>query len=95
MATEELTVTVSEELAAAVRQAAAAAGQSISGFTAAALRLELIAVEAGMRAAPGAALPRYAEVMAVLAQPADVSPPTISSDLHAGATERRLSDSTD
>ena len=75
MATEELTVTVSEELAAAVRQAAAAAGQSISGFTAAALRLELIAVEAGMRAAPdrGGAPPKYAEVMAVLAEPADVS----------------------
>ncbi|MGW4766721.1 hypothetical protein ACWEO2_01585 [Nocardia sp. NPDC004278] len=82
MATEELTVTVSEELAAAVRQAAAAAGQSISGFTAAALRLELIAVEAGMRAAPDrcAAPPRYAQVMAVLAQPADVSPITRLSD---------------
>ncbi len=83
MATEELTVTVSEELAAAVRQAAAAVGQSISGFTAAALRLELIAVDAGMRAAPGAAPPKYPEVIAVLAQPADVSP------------RRRLSDSTD
>ena len=79
MATEQLTVTVSEELAAAVRQAAAAAGQSISGFTAAALRLELIAVDAGcastVSGGAGGAPPKYAEVMAVLAQPEDLSPP--------------------
>jgi hypothetical protein len=78
MGTEELTITVSEELAAAVKRAAAAAGQSISGFTAAALRLELIAVEAGGRAAsdrgPGRVTPQYAEVMALLALPPDVSP---------------------
>ncbi|WP_039798339.1 ribbon-helix-helix protein, CopG family [Nocardia araoensis] len=76
MATEQLTVTVSEELAAAVKRAAAAAGQSISGFTAAALRLELIAVEAGCLPAAaggtGGAPPEYAEVMAVLAQPEDL-----------------------
>ncbi|MFD0363026.1 hypothetical protein ACFQZZ_16400 [Nocardia sp. GCM10030253] len=75
MATEELTVTVSEELAAAVRRAAAAAGQSVSGFTAAALRLELIAVEAGMRCASGSGHDAaYAEVMALLALPPDESP---------------------
>ncbi|MEV6432420.1 hypothetical protein [Nocardia sp. NPDC051463] len=76
MATEQLTVTVSQELAAAVRQAAAAAGQSISGFTAAALRLELIAVAAGCRASGsghGASPPAYAEVMALLALPPDES----------------------
>ncbi|MEU1550041.1 hypothetical protein [Nocardia sp. NPDC005745] len=74
MATEQLTVTVSEELAAAVKRAAAAAGQSISGFTAAALRLELIAVEAGcLPPATGGAPPEYAEVMAVLAQPEDLA----------------------
>ncbi|WP_228000601.1 hypothetical protein [Nocardia australiensis] len=75
MGTEELTITVSEELAAVVRRAATAAGQSISGFTAAALRLELIAVEAGMRATPsrrsGGVSPEYADVMAVLALPPD------------------------
>ncbi|MFD3508858.1 hypothetical protein [Nocardia sp. NPDC058666] len=47
MATEQITVTVSEELADAVRRASAAAGQSMSEFTIAAWRLELIAVEAG------------------------------------------------
>lgn len=47
MATEQITVTVSEELADAVRRASAAAGQSMSDFTTAAWRLELIAVEAG------------------------------------------------
>jgi hypothetical protein len=77
MATEQLTVTVSEELAAAVKRAAASAGQSISGFTAAALRLELIAVEAGCLPAAsggaGSAPPEYAEVMAVLAQPEDLA----------------------
>ncbi|MEV6254021.1 hypothetical protein AB0L97_12280 [Nocardia sp. NPDC051911] len=76
MTTEQLTVTVSEELAAAVKRAAAAAGQSISGFTAAALRLELIAVEAGCLPAAagrtGDTPPEYAEVMAVLAQPEDL-----------------------
>ncbi|MBF6469001.1 ribbon-helix-helix protein, CopG family [Nocardia beijingensis] len=78
MATEQLTVTVSEELAAAVKRAAAAAGQSISGFAAAALRLELIAVEAGCLPpaagrAGGSPPPEYAEVMAVLAQPEDLA----------------------
>ncbi|MFQ6392608.1 hypothetical protein ACLMAJ_04090 [Nocardia sp. KC 131] len=73
MSTEQLTVTVSEELAAAVRRAAAAAGQSISGFTATALRLELIAVEAGMRCGSGAEAPAYVEVMALLALPPDES----------------------
>ncbi|MFG1796635.1 hypothetical protein [Nocardia sp. NPDC049149] len=77
MATEQLTITVSEELAAAVKRAAAAAGQSISGFTAAALRLELIAVEAGCPpgsdCAPGAAPPRFAEVMTLLAHAEDVT----------------------
>ncbi|MBF6301748.1 hypothetical protein IU459_30020 [Nocardia amamiensis] len=77
MATEQLTVTVSEELAAAVRRAAASAGQSISGFTAAALRLELIAMEAGCRSTAaggtGAAPPAYAEVMTVLAQQEDLA----------------------
>ncbi|MEU7629757.1 hypothetical protein AB0C34_07180 [Nocardia sp. NPDC049220] len=79
MAIEQLTVTVSEELAAAVRRAAANAGQSISGFTAAALRLELIAMEAGCAGTAsngtGIAPPGYAEVMAVLAHPEDLSRP--------------------
>ncbi|WP_069162527.1 ribbon-helix-helix protein, CopG family [Nocardia altamirensis] len=74
MATEQLTITVSEELAAAVKRAAAAAGQSISGFTAAALRLELIAVEAGCSQGSGSAPPRFAEVMTLLAHAEDVTP---------------------
>jgi uncharacterized protein (DUF1778 family) len=76
MATEVLTITVSEELAKAVRMAAAAAGQSVSGFAATALRLELIAVESESRGmaerAHRPAPPGYAEVMAVLALPPDV-----------------------
>ncbi|MFI9405014.1 hypothetical protein [Nocardia sp. NPDC052316] len=74
MATEQLTITVSEELAAAVKKAAAAAGQSISGFTAAALRLELIAIEAGCRPGPNPGSSRFAEVMTVLACPEDTVP---------------------
>ncbi|PXX57357.1 ribbon-helix-helix CopG family protein [Nocardia tenerifensis] len=74
MATEQLTITVSEELAAAVRKAAAAAGQSISGFTAAALRLELIAVEAGCRGGAPLGPSPFADVMTVLACPEDVAP---------------------
>ncbi|WP_378731044.1 hypothetical protein [Nocardia brasiliensis] len=80
MATEQLTVTVSEELAAAVKKAAAAAGQSISGFTAAALRLELIAVEAGCRPGSGrgsGGSSQFADVMTVLACPEDVAPQPI------------------
>ncbi|MFF3223942.1 hypothetical protein ACFYV7_14205 [Nocardia suismassiliense] len=74
MATEQLTITVSEELAAAVKKAAAAAGQSISGFTAAALRLELIAIEAGCRSGSNLGPSRFAEVMTVLACPEDTVP---------------------
>ncbi|MFE9576873.1 hypothetical protein ACFYO1_10860 [Nocardia sp. NPDC006044] len=74
MATEQLTITVSEELAAAVKKAAAAAGQSISGFTAAALRLELIAVEAGYRSGSRLGTSQFAEVMTVLACPEDTAP---------------------
>ncbi|WP_280409173.1 hypothetical protein [Nocardia brasiliensis] len=73
MATEQLTITVSDELAAAVKRAAAAAGQSISGFAAAALRLELIAVEAGCSAPP-----RFADVMTVLAHAEDVRQPVLN-----------------
>ncbi|MGX1779043.1 hypothetical protein ACWIGW_43535 [Nocardia brasiliensis] len=82
MATEQLTITVSEELAAAVKCAAAAAGQSISGFAAAALRLELIAVEAGCPpgspCGPGSAPPRFADVMTVLAHAEDVRQPVLN-----------------
>ncbi|AFU03245.1 hypothetical protein NBRGN_068_01450 [Nocardia brasiliensis NBRC 14402] len=82
MATEQLTITVSEELAAAVKRAAAAAGQSISGFAAAALRLELIAVEAGCPPGspygPGDAPPRFADVMTVLAHAEDVRQPVLN-----------------
>ncbi|WP_029897627.1 ribbon-helix-helix protein, CopG family [Nocardia brasiliensis] len=79
MATEQLTITVSDELAAAVKRAAAAAGQSISGFAAAALRLELIAVEAGCPpCAPGSAPPRFADVMTVLANAEDVRQPVLN-----------------
>ncbi|MFF0544008.1 hypothetical protein ACWEVD_28300 [Nocardia thailandica] len=67
MATEQITVTVSEELAAAVRRASAAAGRSLSDFTAAAWRLELIAVEAG--GPTGADALRDSDVRAVLALP--------------------------
>lgn len=66
MATEQITVTVSEELADAVRRASAAAGQSMSDFTAAAWRLELIAVEAGGHRPTGLA---DADVRAVLSLP--------------------------
>lgn len=82
MTTEQLTITVSEELAVAVKRAAAAAGQSISGFAAAALRLELIAVEAGCRSgspcAPDVAPPRFADVMTVLARAEDVRQPVLN-----------------
>ncbi|MGF0318927.1 hypothetical protein [Nocardia fluminea] len=66
MATEQITVTVSEELADAVRRASAAAGQSMSDFTTAAWRLELIAVEAGGHGPAGFG---DAEVRAALSLP--------------------------
>ncbi|GGK36836.1 hypothetical protein [Nocardia camponoti] len=47
MVTEQITVTVSAELADAVRRASTAAGQTLSEFTVAAWRLELIAAEIG------------------------------------------------
>ena len=67
MATEQITVTVSEERAAAVRRASAAAGRSLSDFTTAAWRLELIAVEAG--GATSADALGESDVRAILALP--------------------------
>ncbi|MBW0275906.1 hypothetical protein ATM97_16055 [Nocardia sp. MH4] len=66
MATEQITVTVSAELADAVRRVSAAAGQSMSDFTVAAWRLELIAVEAGGHTPAGLC---DADVRAVLSLP--------------------------
>ncbi|WP_280340068.1 hypothetical protein [Nocardia neocaledoniensis] len=66
MATEQVTIEVSAELADAVRRASAAAGQSMSDFTVAAWRLELIAVEAGGHTPEGL---RDADVCAVLSLP--------------------------
>ncbi|MEV0075474.1 hypothetical protein AB0H58_03590 [Nocardia neocaledoniensis] len=66
MATEQVTIEVSAELADAVRRASAAAGQSMSDFTVAAWRLELIAVEAGGHAPAGL---READLRAVLSLP--------------------------
>ncbi|KAF0844934.1 hypothetical protein [Nocardia caishijiensis] len=66
MATEQITVTVSEELADAVRRASTAAGQSMSDFTTAAWRLELIAAQAGGHTPAGLG---DADVRAVLSLP--------------------------
>ncbi|WP_278265664.1 hypothetical protein [Nocardia sp. AG03] len=66
MATEQITITVSEQLADAVRRASTAAGQSLSDFTVAAWRLELIAAAAGGHTPAGL---RDGDVHALLSLP--------------------------